>query len=361
METNTLEPFPALIDTEAAYKPIIRVGQRNFADVPAMIETLESRTDFNPDLLAAEEQMHGVTVADDPEGFLTAHNKLVNDFGAYLQEVYPKALESTIEAVSHYMAKGDATEQARWEQVMRTRVEQFHGIFAADHLTSTKTLGEMRPYVRSILVNSIYALMDPVQARRQVEVAVLPHEIIHLFSTSAVWEKAKDTVFGPIDMPARTGISTIHPSDAFHEDMISHGTWANEAATEDLRAKAFNTEEVAYTRAVALLRALENCDPSLEVIADETVLGTQKPSAVIGKIEELLGPLGVEMVEPLLMREWDPATKTVPYKYDDDTFIDQVVALATPGLKDRLRVALKHHIVHTKPVIQIPGHLESFH
>jgi hypothetical protein len=355
---------PVLVDTPEAYSPILIIGQVTVRDAEAMQKLADkSRPDFNPDLLATEEQVLGVKVDEDPEAFRLAHNKLITGYAEYLAEVYPGVLDTTVHTLAAYMAKGDPDTQEHWEKTLRARAEAFSGIHAVDHLASGKVRGEMRPYSRSVLINSVYALMDPEEAQTQVEHSILPHEIIHLFSTSAVYVDAKDAFFvGRMNLPARTGINTMHLPNEEGEVLHEQGAWVNEAATEDLRGRAFSTNKLGYARGVALMRAFKELDPTLEETADNTVLGVERPAAMVERIEKILGPLGIERLTPFVAeRAWNPVTKESPMKYDDETFIGELRKMLEPGVADQLEAAFRSNLADIDAMSPLPPHVSSYH
>lgn len=364
--TQTVEN-PVLVDTPEAYEPSFQgPGQRFFPNVPELRSTLAGLEDFNDGIITTEEEKLGVRLEEDPEGFLEKHNEFVAAYAEYLKGVYPAILKNTVERLARHMGRGNAEATARWMSTLGARAQTLTGIHANDHLRTSR-LGDTRNYTRSIVVNSLFGLMEPGEGQRMVEGAVIPHEIIHLVSTAAVEVNGKDLgEMGKYNLPVRGGISTVHQLPAEAEGQprpFVHGaTWLNEAATEDLRSRISDDERVAYVRGVALLRAMKDYDPTLDRLADEAVLGNVAPATVIERAEMILGPLGVDIIEPFVSdRTWDAANKKNVPKYSDEAFIDRVVSLVPERAKAKIEALLRQRIAGTRSAFVLPANLESMH
>ncbi len=358
--SNTLKVH---VDTPETYQPQMIVGQRFLANVEALSDTQVSSPKFNPDLLRTEEVRLGISLNDDPEEFVNVHNTFIREFQERLQSKLQPGIEKTVEAVATYLAKGDERKYQNWKNIFHLRVASYKQILVTDHLNSGR-MADNSPLSTSITVNSFWGLIDAEESDAVLDKIILPHEIIHSLTTHARTKGGIKTDFFVMDLPSRNGLSTTHLSDAKPEEKntgaTTHGEWLNEAYIEDLRSQIFSTDEVGYPRPVAVLRMLKDLDKGLELALDSSAFGPEGPGNVIGRIEGILGPLGVEAIDDLISNNWDSDKNEIVPLYQDPDFINKVVGLVDKDLKVRAEASLKLHLSSVKPV-PIPNNLRSGH
>ncbi len=119
------------------------------------------------------------------------------------------------------------------------------------------------------------------------------------------------------------------------------GIWLNEATLEHHRQMCFETKDISYEPAVALLRTMSRLAPGLDNRLLSAAVSAEGPAKSFGEVETILGPTGIEEAE-LMMRGMSRASQLPEFIRKVSTlFSEKVRDQAVTGLVEEINIIFK--------------------
>lgn len=306
--TDQTEPEPpVLVDNKEAYakRATIRYGRLN--TIEDFEEKSKDYSEGQKRLIELESRMFGINPSTNPRAFVEAHASFVIDAEADLQDSLPRVKDEVVDRVSGYFAKDDKVTREGLKDLMRKRLAATKEVGVFDSLAYERDMGgffNSRTRQPQLVISELALAVDASTGhddfKQRIEKVILAHEVMHGILTSGTQATGMDDFWS-----VRNGISVdfhTNPNEFIEDKTIKHGQWLNEALLESFRRQIFETDDVRYEPGVILLETLDALSPGLRDKLVLSALDAKGPGPTFGKVEQLLGPTGIEEVEALLLK-----------------------------------------------------------
>lgn len=304
MKNNNI-PSPILVDVPQGYEA---QGRTEYG----ILDTDTRYLELSPQFTVRQEQevedeslLFGVSPTEDLGSFVQQHVRYYEETSKYLQDALPRVKTEVVDRMSAHLAAGDEGDAIALRGTMSRRLLSTTTVTLKDSLRySVNSAGDFDSRTRqpaltlSDIVKTALNSAGQEDFCAKVETIVLAHEVMHGVLTTAI----QDTFMGD-SWNVRNGLKINdidNPDDVFEYRGNLHGDWVNEAMIESLRNDIFGTDHVRYEPAVILLETLDEIDPGLRDALAISALEPRGPGHVFGRIENLLGPTGIEDAAEIL-------------------------------------------------------------
>ena len=298
---------------------------------------IDGATPWQQEQVARESSVFGINPDHQPDEFLAAHNRLLDDMELDLQERLPRVKALVVERTAAYFSGGDRARHDQLEAVLVQRLEGTTKVKVADGLAAkAESAGhfngmERQPILFSgELIRQLDECRDGDDYEERVERVILAHEVMHgIFAAGT-----QDTIINK-DASVRNGLQLMHIDNpmSFQEfSQTTRGTWLNEATLESFRQTIMDTKNVRYEPGIMVLHMLDHLSPGIRDEAVIAALDGKAPGPLFGKIEAFLGPTGIDEVG-------EEITK-VATRADFEAFKDSIVSRLPQDMQERGRLAI---------------------
>ncbi len=294
-EVSTPEVWEASLNTQPALYWIL-----------SSVEEFRAARDYYSGLqestLLAEAKYLGLDPIAEDSTFVTAHQRLIEDFSTKLRAELPRAKQELMNGLMGQLGERVLSDGTSLRETIEQRLSHIteERLVIDDILRSGKearlsqSLGTYHAEKRMISAGVLeWLACEELYPGRGIDKFVdhtLKHELLHAaFASATVFDES-----GALYHGVRNGLRLALPTYRHEQGIggVYHAQWLNEATIESIRTTITGERSVAYLSEVLLLGTLDALSPGLR---DELVIAAidpEGPSAALAKVEMLLGPTG---------------------------------------------------------------------